>query len=147
MIRCACKRWRYAHAPGRLTTEKQRRGAGPRPDDAAASRGRSVSTSRPMCAAPDLTIPTQTARTVKVNGKRVTVRRARRLRSTVKLTKLPQERFTVNIVLRLADGRVVKGGRTYRTCRYSKSGRPRRTARDSSGPGPCHSTTGIRLTD
>ena len=62
MIRCACKRWRFAHAPGRLTTEKQRRGAGPRPDAAAGSGGRSVSTSRPMCAAPDLTIPTQTGR-------------------------------------------------------------------------------------
>ena len=53
---------------------------------------------------------------VQVNGKRVAVRRGARLRSVVNLTKLPKGRFRVQIIMRLADGRTVKGTRTYRTC-------------------------------
>jgi len=60
--------------------------------------------------------------TVKVNAKRVAVRKADRLRSTVNLIKLPKGRFTVAIELRLADGRVVTGSRRYRTCTPKRRG-------------------------
>ena len=53
---------------------------------------------------------------VKVNGRQVAVRRGDRLRSQVDLRTLPKGRFSVTIELRLADGRVVKGTRRYRTC-------------------------------
>jgi hypothetical protein len=54
--------------------------------------------------------------TVLVNGKRVAVRRGARLRSTVDLRGLPKGRFTVRIVIRLRDGRIVAGTRKYHTC-------------------------------
>lgn len=57
-----------------------------------------------------------TSAEVKVNGRSVAVRRGARLRSVVNLTKLPKGRFRVQITMRLADGRTVKGTRTYRTC-------------------------------
>ena len=57
-----------------------------------------------------------TSAEVKVNGKRVAVRKGARLRSVVNLTKLPKGRFRVDITMKLADGRAVKGTRTYRTC-------------------------------
>ncbi|MBJ7330212.1 MAG: hypothetical protein JHC95_09965 [Solirubrobacteraceae bacterium] len=63
---------------------------------------------------------TVTSATVKVNGKTVTVRRGARLRSTVNLESLPKGRFTVEITLKLADGRTVKGTRKYRTCAPKK---------------------------
>ncbi len=59
---------------------------------------------------------TVTSAEVKVNGKRVAVRRGARLRSVVNLTKLPKGRFRVQITMKLADGRTVKGTRAYRTC-------------------------------
>jgi len=59
---------------------------------------------------------TVTSAEVTVNGKRVAVRKGVRLRSVVNLTKLPKGRFRVDITMKLADGRAVKGTRTYRTC-------------------------------
>jgi len=59
---------------------------------------------------------------VKVNGKRAAVRRGARLRSVVNLTQLPKGSFRVDIALRLADGRTVKGSRTYRTCAVKRRG-------------------------
>ena len=53
---------------------------------------------------------------VKVNGKRVAVRRGNRLRSTVDLRSLPKGRFRVQVVLKLADGRKIRDTRRYRTC-------------------------------
>jgi streptogramin lyase len=53
---------------------------------------------------------------VSVNGKKVAVRRGKRLRSTVDLRKLPKGRFKVEVVLKLADGRKVRDSRRYRTC-------------------------------
>jgi len=57
-----------------------------------------------------------TSAQVKVNGKSAAVRRGARLRSTVNLTQLPKGSFRVDIVLKLSDGRTVKGHRSYRTC-------------------------------
>ncbi len=54
--------------------------------------------------------------TVNVNGKRVAVRRGKRLRSVVDLRTLPKGRFRVEVVLKLADGRKVRDNRRYRTC-------------------------------
>jgi hypothetical protein len=63
--------------------------------------------------------------TVKVNNKRVAVRKGARLRSTVDLRSLPKGRFTVAIELKLADGRVVAGQRRYKTCaKKERGGRP-----------------------
>lgn len=63
-----------------------------------------------------------TSADVKVNGRSVAVRRGARLRSVVNLTKLPKGRFRVQITMRLADGRTVKGTRTYRTCAPKRRG-------------------------
>ena len=54
--------------------------------------------------------------TVRVNGKRVAVRRGARLTAPVNLRGLPKGRFSVRITLKLADGRTVTGVRRYRTC-------------------------------
>jgi len=67
-----------------------------------------------------------TSAEVKVNGKRAAVRRGARLRSVVNLTQLPKGSFRVDIVLKLADGRTVKGSRKYRTCAVKR--------RSGSGP-------------
>lgn len=63
-----------------------------------------------------------TQATVRVNGKQVAVRKGSRLRSTVDLRRLPKGRFTVSIELKLADGKVVKGSRAYRTCTAKRQG-------------------------
>jgi uncharacterized delta-60 repeat protein len=60
--------------------------------------------------------------TVSVNGKRVTVRKGGRLRSTVNLLHLPKGTFTVTIQLRFADGHVLKGTRKYHTCAAKRHG-------------------------
>ena len=52
-----------------------------------------------------------------VRGKRVAVRRGRRLTAPVDLRGAPEGVVTVRIRIRTADGRVVTGTRTYRTCR------------------------------
>jgi hypothetical protein len=54
--------------------------------------------------------------TVKLSGRRVAVRKGSKLRSTIDLRGLAKGRFTVTVELKLADGRVVKGSRSYRTC-------------------------------
>jgi hypothetical protein len=51
-----------------------------------------------------------------VDGKRVRVVRGSRLRAPVDLRGLPKGRFKVQIVLRTADGRTLRGTRRYRTC-------------------------------
>ena len=58
---------------------------------------------------------------VRVNGKRVAVRSGRRLRSTVDLRSLPKGRFTVQITLKMSDGRTVNGQRRYRTCQPKRN--------------------------
>jgi hypothetical protein len=62
--------------------------------------------------------------TVAVNGKRVAVRKGRRLTAPVDLRGLPRGRFTVRISARTWDGRTITGTRRYRTCapRSSSSG-------------------------
>jgi hypothetical protein len=59
---------------------------------------------------------------VKVNGRRVAVRRGDRLRSTVNLTNLPKGRFKVTIQLTLTNGRTLSGTRAYRTCAVKRAG-------------------------
>src|SRR3954447_2115353 len=51
-----------------------------------------------------------------VNGRRVAVRRGKRLRSRVNLRGLPRGRFTVRIVGRTNRHRTLRAKRTYRTC-------------------------------
>ena len=53
---------------------------------------------------------------VYVNGRRVAVRRGRRLKGTVNLRGLPKGAFTVRIVGRRANGRRVVAHRRYHTC-------------------------------
>jgi Ca2+-binding RTX toxin-like protein len=60
--------------------------------------------------------PRVVSATVTVNGRRVQVVRGARLTVPVNLRGLPRGRFTVRIVLTLADGRKVSGSRRYRTC-------------------------------
>ena len=60
--------------------------------------------------------------TVTVNGRRVRVVRGGRLTAPVDLRNLPKGRFTVKIVLVLADGRRVQGTRRYRTCAPKRRG-------------------------
>jgi CSLREA domain-containing protein len=60
---------------------------------------------------------------VLVNGKRAAVRTGKRLTSTVDLKGLPKGRFTIKIVITLADGRKVQGSRKYRTCAPRKKRR------------------------
>lgn len=54
--------------------------------------------------------------TVTVNGKRVAVRSGKRLTAPVNLRRLPKGRYSVRIVVKLADGRKLSGTRRYRTC-------------------------------
>jgi hypothetical protein len=71
------------------------------------------------------------AATVRVNNKRVRVRRLRirgvsRLTASVDLRRLPRNRFSVLITARRRSGKVVAGKRTYRTCTKKRpGGRPR----------------------
>jgi len=53
---------------------------------------------------------------VYVNGRRVAVRRARRLTARVDLRHLPRGRFTVTIRARTSTGRTIVARRHYRTC-------------------------------
>jgi hypothetical protein len=69
-----------------------------------------------------------TSAEVKLNGKSAAVRRGTRLRSTVNLTQLPKGSFRVDIVLKLADGRTVKGHRSYHTCAVKRRGSHRHKA-------------------
>ncbi len=66
---------------------------------------------------------------VRVNGKRVAVRRGDRLRSTVDLRSLPKGRFSVQIVLKLKNGKTVNGTRRYRTCVPKSKAKAKRAAR------------------
>ena len=54
--------------------------------------------------------------TVLVNGKRVVVRRGKRLTAPIVLRGLPKGRFAVRITARTVLGRTVSGTRRYRTC-------------------------------
>ena len=54
---------------------------------------------------------------VYVNGRRVATRRGRRVTARVNLRGLPRGRFKVRIKVTLADGRVIRGTRSYGTCR------------------------------
>ena len=61
---------------------------------------------------------------VRVNGKRVRVVRGSRLRAPVDLRGLPKGRFRVEIRVRTASGKTVRGTRRYRTCtKKRRSGR------------------------
>lgn len=53
---------------------------------------------------------------VLVNGRTVTVVRGRRLTAPVKLTGLPEGRFTVQVTATTRSGRTVRDTRAYRTC-------------------------------
>ena len=53
---------------------------------------------------------------VAVNGRRVAVRKGRRLSAPVDLRGLPKGRFTVRISALTSDGRAITGSRRYRTC-------------------------------
>lgn len=53
---------------------------------------------------------------VRVNGKSAGVRKGKRLRSTVDLRNLPKGRFSVQIVLKLKNGKTLKATRRYKTC-------------------------------
>jgi hypothetical protein len=57
---------------------------------------------------------------VLVNGKRVAVRRGARLTAPVDLRGLPKGRAVVTIRITLADGRVLRGRRSYRPCATKK---------------------------
>ncbi len=62
---------------------------------------------------------------VRVNGKRVRVVRGSRLRAPVNLQGLPKGRFRVEIRVRTASGKTVRGTRRYRTCtKKRRGGRP-----------------------
>ncbi len=58
---------------------------------------------------------------VLVNGKRVKVVRGARLTAPVDLRGLPKGRVTVTIRITLADGRVLRGTRKYKTCATKKT--------------------------
>ena len=53
---------------------------------------------------------------MRVNGKRVKTIKRSRITAPVDLRSLPKGRFSVEIRVKLADGRTVKGTRKYRTC-------------------------------
>ena len=60
---------------------------------------------------------------VRVNGKRVAVRKGARLRSVVDLRNLPKGRFAVKISLKLQSGKALSDTRRYRTCTPKRRGR------------------------
>lgn len=62
-----------------------------------------------------------TSAVVKVNKKRVATRKGRRVTATVNLRGLPKGRFTVEIIVKLADKKTVRGKRRYRTCSSKKT--------------------------
>jgi hypothetical protein len=59
---------------------------------------------------------------VRVNGRRVAVRRGTRLTAPVDLRNLPRGRFSVAIRLVVAGGRTISGTRRYRTCTPRRGG-------------------------
>jgi hypothetical protein len=65
---------------------------------------------------------------VRLNGKRIAVRRGKRLTAPVDLRGLPKGRFKVTVVLRDSRGRTYRDDRRYRTCvaGKKKKKRPRR---------------------
>lgn len=65
---------------------------------------------------------------VRVSGKRRRVVRGARLTKPVRLTRLPKGRWTIDISMRTADGRVIRRQRVYRTCsgRTTRARRPGR---------------------
>jgi hypothetical protein len=60
---------------------------------------------------------------VRVNNKRVKVVKGKRLTAPVDLRGLPKGRFTVKIIIKLADGRKIQGSRKYRTCARKRAGK------------------------
>ncbi len=54
--------------------------------------------------------------TVTVSGHKVKTVKGKRLRAPVDLRGLPKGRYTVRITVRLGNGTVLRGSRTYRTC-------------------------------
>lgn len=60
--------------------------------------------------------------TVKVNGKTATTRKGAKLTAPIDLRGLPKGKVTVAIAIKLADGRTVRGTRTYRTCAPKRRG-------------------------
>lgn len=60
--------------------------------------------------------------TVKLRGRTVATRRGKRITAPIDLRGLPRGRFAVSIRVVLADGRVVTGSRTYRTCAPKRKG-------------------------
>lgn len=58
--------------------------------------------------------------TVKVRGKTVAARKGKRVTAPIDLRGLPKGRFKVSITVTLADGRIITGSRTYRTCAAKK---------------------------
>ncbi len=59
---------------------------------------------------------TASSATVRVNGKKVSVVKGKRLTAPIDLRGLPKGRFTVKISLKTTDGRSVSSSRRYRTC-------------------------------
>ncbi len=59
---------------------------------------------------------------VRVNGKRVRTIKRSRITAPVDLRNLPRGRFSVEIRVKLADGRTIKGTRKYRTCTKKRRG-------------------------
>ena len=57
---------------------------------------------------------------VYLNGKRVRVRRGKRITAAIRLRGLPKGRYTVKIVARTVLGKTIRGSRTYRTCTKKK---------------------------
>ena len=51
-----------------------------------------------------------------MNGKRVRTITRSRITAPVDLRNLPKGRFSVEVRVKLADGRTIKGTRKYRTC-------------------------------
>jgi hypothetical protein len=62
--------------------------------------------------------------TILVNGRRVAVRKGRRLTAGVDLRGLPPGRFTVTIKARTTSGRTITGKRRYRTCVSERRRKP-----------------------
>jgi uncharacterized Zn-binding protein involved in type VI secretion len=62
--------------------------------------------------------------TILVNGRRVAVRKGRRLTAGVDLRGLPPGRFTVTIKARTTSGRTITGTRRYRTCVSERRRKP-----------------------
>ncbi len=60
--------------------------------------------------------------TVKLNGKTAATRKGARLTAPIDLRGLPKGKVNVSITIKLADGRTIRGSRTYRTCAPKRRG-------------------------